>query len=70
MDDGVVKQVRVTLRGSLIGQTQSQRRTVWALGLRRIGAARVHTLTPGLRGALRKVQHLVDVSEVSDGQPR
>jgi len=70
VDDGVGTKVRITLRGSLIGQTQSQRRTVWALGLRRIGAARVHTMTPGLRGALRKVEHLVDVSEVTDGQHR
>lgn len=69
MDDGVTK-VRVTLRGSLTGQTQSQRRTVFALGLKRRGATRVHTLTPGLRGAIRKVEHLVEVSEVTDGQDR
>ena len=70
MDDGVATKVRVTLRGSLTGQTETQRRTVWALGLRRRGATRVHTMTPVLRGALRKVEHLVEVSEVTDGQHR
>jgi len=68
--DGVAMKVRVTLRRSLIGHTQTQRRTAWALGLRRIGAARVHTLTPALRGALRKVEHLVAVEEVADGEHR
>ncbi len=66
----VTPEVRVTLRRSLIGHTETQRRTVWALGLRRVGAARVHVLTPALRGALRKVQHLVSVEEVEHGQHR
>lgn len=64
------KQVRVTLRHSLIGRTPSQRKTVWALGLRRVGAQRVHALTPSLAGALQKVHHMVSVEEVDDGQPR
>jgi large subunit ribosomal protein L30 len=68
--DGVTKKVRVILRRSLIGRAQTQRRTAWALGLRRVGAARVHALTPALRGALRKVEHLVAVEEVADGSHR
>jgi large subunit ribosomal protein L30 len=62
--------VRVRLRRSLIGHTRDQRRTVWALGLRRVGASRVHVMTPGLQGALRKVQHLVSVEEVDRDQHR
>ena len=58
--------VRVTLRRSLIGRPQGQRRIAHALGLRRVGAARVHTLTPAVEGALRKVAHLVQVREVSE----
>ncbi len=58
--------VRLTLRRSLIGRPEDQRRTVWALGLRRVGQRRVHAVTPQLRGALRKVQHLVSVEEVSE----
>jgi len=68
--DGVTMKVRVTLRRSLIGRTETQRRTVWALGLRRVGAVRVHPLTPSLRGALLKVGHLVAVEEVADGRDR
>jgi large subunit ribosomal protein L30 len=62
--------VRVTLRRSLIGRPQDQRRIVYALGLRRVGAARVHTLTPALEGALRKIGHLVMVREVTHGRDR
>ncbi len=63
---GKGQKVRVTLRRSLIGCPEDQRRTVWALGLRRVGASRVHALGPQLAGALRKVQHLVAV-EVIEG---
>ena len=70
MADRLAVKVRVTLRRSLIGCAQTQRRTAWALGLRRVGATRVHTLTPALRGALLKVGHLVAVEEVADGAHR
>ena len=64
------REVRLTLRRSLIGRPEGQRRIVRALGLRRVGAARVHTLTPAVVGALRKVGHLVTVREVTDGRDR
>jgi len=62
--------VKLTLRRSLIGRPEDQRKIVWALGLRRIGATRVHVLTPSVAGALRKVGHLVSIEEVQHGQPR
>lgn len=64
------RKVRVTLRRSLIGRPEAQRRIVRGIGLRRIGAARVHTVTPALEGALKKVGHLVWVREVTDGRDR
>jgi large subunit ribosomal protein L30 len=64
------RRVRLTLRRSLIGRPERQRRIVWALGLRRIRAGRVYTLTPAVEGALRKISHLVQVDEVTDGQDR
>ena len=64
------RKVRLTLRRSLIGRPEAQRRIVRGFGLRRIGAARVHTLTPAVEGALRKVGHLLVVDEVSDGRNR
>ena len=56
--------VRVTLRKSLIGCPPDQRRTAHALGLRRIGASRVHAQTSSFAGAVRKIQHLVTIEEV------
>ena len=55
--------LRITQVRSLIGQKQDQRRTVRALGLRRIR----HTVTqpdrPEIRGMIAKVSHLVEVAE-------
>ena len=62
--------VKVTLRRSLIGRPVGQRKVARSLGLRRLGAARVYTLTPSLRGALRRVEHLVSIEEVADEQSR
>ena len=61
-------QVRVTLRRSLIGRPEDQRRTAHALGLRRVGASRLHAQTSSLAGAVRKIQHLVSVEEVEHGR--
>ncbi|HKV44577.1 MAG TPA: 50S ribosomal protein L30 [bacterium] len=62
------RQVKLTLRRSLIGRPPGQRRIVWALGLRRVGAARVHPLTPSVAGAVRKIGHLVSIEEVKHGK--
>ena len=56
-----VRQVR-----SLIGSKQDQKRTVRALGLKRIRDSRVHEDTPQIRGMLHKVRHLVQVEEVEE----
>jgi len=55
--------VRVTWRRSGIGQRQETRRTVRALGLRRLGQTVEHDDTPSIRGMLHKVRHLVEVAE-------
>lgn len=72
MADGVTArtQVRVTLRRSLIGRPEGQRRIARALGLRRIGISRVHALTPSVAGALKRVGHLVTIEEVTHGRDR
>jgi large subunit ribosomal protein L30 len=56
-----VRQVR-----SLIGSRQDHKRTVRALGLKRIQDSRVHEDTPQIRGMLHKVRHLVQVEEVEE----
>ena len=54
-----VSQVR-----SVIGSHEGHKRTVRALGLKRIRDSRVHEDTPQIRGMVHKVQHLVRVEEV------
>jgi large subunit ribosomal protein L30 len=42
------------------------KRTVRALGLKRIRDSRVHGDTPQVRGMIHKVRHLVEVEEVEE----
>lgn len=59
-----MKQLKVTLAKSLIDQQRQLKRTVRALGLRRVGASRVHDDTPVIRGMVFKVKHLLRVEEL------
>ena len=56
--------VKVTQTQSTIGSIEGQKRTVRALGLKRIRDSRVHEDTPQIRGMVHKVRHLVRVEEV------
>jgi large subunit ribosomal protein L30 len=58
--------LRVTWRKSAIGYKIDQKRTIEALGLKRLGHTVEHEDTRPIRGMLHKVRHLVDVSE--DGE--
>jgi large subunit ribosomal protein L30 len=58
--------LRVTQVRSVIGSKQNHKRTVRALGLKRIRDSRVHEDTPQIRGMLHKVRHLVRVEEVDE----
>lgn len=57
-------ELRITQTRSLIHSSERQRRTVAALGLRRIRHSVVHTDSPSLRGMLAQVRHLVEITEV------
>ena len=57
------KTVRVTLVRSPIGYTKDQKKTVLALGLRRMHQTVEHEDNPALRGMIRKVIHLLRVEE-------
>jgi len=61
-----MKKVRVTKIKSVIKRPKDQKRTMEALGLRKIGQTRVHNLTPQIQGMINKVQHLVKVEEVQE----
>jgi large subunit ribosomal protein L30 len=55
--------LRVTLVRSPIGYSKDQKRTVQALGLRRMHQTVEHKDNPAVRGMIRKVIHLVRVEE-------
>ncbi|MDQ3438655.1 MAG: 50S ribosomal protein L30 [Rubrobacter sp.] len=56
--------LKVTQVRSVVGSKQGHKRTVRALGLKRIRDSRVHQDTPQIRGMVHKVQHLVKAEEV------
>lgn len=56
--------LRITYVKSAIGYRSDQAHTVRSLGLRRLGQSVDKPDTPDVRGMLRKVAHLVAVSEV------
>jgi large subunit ribosomal protein L30 len=57
------KWVRVTYRKSAIGYNKTQKATIAALGLRKLGQTVERKDTPQLRGMLARVKHLVTVEE-------
>ncbi|MBI2832198.1 MAG: 50S ribosomal protein L30 [Chloroflexi bacterium] len=60
-----VAKLRVILVKSGIGYAEDQKRTLKALGLRRMNQSVVHEDSPSLRGMVSKVRHLVKVEESS-----
>jgi large subunit ribosomal protein L30 len=58
--------LKVTQVKSVIGSKQDHKRTVRALGLRRIRDSRIHEDTPQIQGMIHKVRHLVWVEEVDE----
>lgn len=57
--------LKITRVRSDIGRPQEQRRTMRALGLRKIGQSVVREDTKTLRGMILAVRHLVTVEEVN-----
>lgn len=56
--------LKVTKIRSTNGQKGTHKRTLEALGLRKINSSRVHDDNPVIRGMVNKVVHLVKVEEV------
>ena len=55
--------LKITQVRSAIKRYENQKRTIRALGLRRLHHTVVHEDTPQIRGMIRVVQHLVKVEE-------
>ncbi len=56
--------LRITQRRSTIGRVFRQKRTMRALGIRRLHQSVEHDDTPTIRGMIQKVIHLVDVESI------
>ncbi|MBE5752540.1 MAG: 50S ribosomal protein L30 [Clostridiales bacterium] len=56
--------IKVTLVKSTIGQVESVKGTVAALGLKKIRSSKELDDTPAIQGMIKKVQHLVKVENV------
>ena len=60
-----MKKIKVTLVKSPIDRPERQKRTMEALGLRKMNAAVEVEATPQILGMVRKVSHLVKVDELN-----
>ena len=59
----MASKLKITQVKSVIGSPEDQRRTVRALGLKRINDTVEQDDTPTVRGMVFKVKHLVEVEE-------
>lgn len=55
--------VQIKLKKSLIGSKKDQIATAYALGLRKIGDVSVQPDNPQTQGKVRKINHLIEVTE-------
>ena len=60
----MAEKLKITLIKSTIGAVQKNRKTVEALGLRKIGKTVEMTDNEAVRGMIRNVRHLVKVEEI------
>jgi len=57
------KTITVRLKKSTIGCTVKQKANVRGLGLRKTGTSRTLENTPAVRGMIKKVIHLLEITE-------
>ena len=57
-------QIRITLKRSVSGCTKGQKATIASLGLKRRERSRVMDDNQAVRGAIRKMEHLLEWEEV------
>ena len=60
-----VKQIKITLVKSPIACLEKQKKTIEALGLKKIRQSVIHKDSESLRGMIFVVKHLVNVEEIS-----
>ncbi|MGI6096627.1 MAG: 50S ribosomal protein L30 [Dethiobacteria bacterium] len=60
----MAQKLRITLVRSPIGRSENQRRTIKALGLNKLNKTVEHNDNPAIRGMVKKISHMVKVTEV------
>jgi len=56
-----IRQVR-----SAIGRKEDQKKILVALGITKLGRQVIHNDTPQIRGMIKKISHLLEVTEVAE----
>ena len=64
MKDSDMSKIKITQIRSAINRPEDQKRTVKALGLRKLHHSVIQNATPQILGMVRKVKHLVQTEEV------
>ena len=64
MKDKKLAKIKITQVRSVINRPKGQKRTVEALGLRRMRHSVIHNATPQILGMVNKIKHLVQTEEV------
>lgn len=60
------KKLKIKLKGSMIGRREDHRRTVRALGLRKVNSEIIQDDTPQIRGMIHKISYLLEVEELHE----
>lgn len=58
--------IKVTLVRSTIGALPKHKKTVEALGLRKMNSSNIHEDNAAIRGMVKQVSHLVKVEEINE----
>lgn len=58
------KKIKVTQIKSIIGTLDAQKKTIHALGLRKINRSVIHEDSPCIRGMVNTVKHLVKIEDI------
>ncbi|RMG59089.1 MAG: 50S ribosomal protein L30 [Deltaproteobacteria bacterium] len=61
----MAKQLKITLKRSLIGKSEYQRRVAYGLGLRKLNKSVIKEDTPEIRGMIEKISFMLDVEEIN-----
>jgi large subunit ribosomal protein L30 len=58
--------LKITLRKSMIGRPEKQRKILRGMGLTKLNRTVELKDTPGIRGMVRAVSHMVEIEETPD----